>query len=76
MCIWYKTETTDALSLCLVKMPNCSFSHRNKKGGDPFLTAEFFHVTHFLILLQAKLSGVDGSFLGATPPLLGYELPV
>ena len=33
VCIWYEIETTAALLPCLVEMPNCSLSHRKKKGG-------------------------------------------
>jgi hypothetical protein len=74
-------------SLSLAKL-KCQITHSvtERKRGDknPLLTVEFFHVTHFLILFQVKLSAVVGSVSGPRSPslpptpcmLLGYEFPV
>lgn len=58
--IWYQTETSAALAA----QSKCQITHSPAEStgkNESFLSAQFFHVTNFLILLQVKPTAADGS---------------
>lgn len=74
MYIWYQTETSAALAA----QSKCQITHSPAEStgkNESFLSAQFFHVTNFLILLQVKPTPADGLISESPDPLLRFEFP-